>query len=333
MIVEVLDRRGVRQRVRLRAFPATIGRGLDNDVILDDRYADPRHALLEWDGSGTLLLVDQGTVNGTFDAGSGQRIARYPVRPGAEFRLGRTTIRVLDETQPVPPALVDAPPSGGLGLSDAPYTALAIAAGTGVLVAVNEYLGKTSRVTPAGMAGDSLMMLLVVVVWAGTWALVGRVTQQRFRFLEHFAIACLALTGFIVSSGAFEYASFFFPGGFGWDVLAGTLALAIAVLTLAAHLARVSGMAQWPRLLWSLGVIGGLAGIVALSGHRDQMDYSSHFEDTPLKAVGARWIPSVKPAEFLKQVDGLKREVDQLADEAPGADEEESVSEPDTTGD
>lgn len=332
MIVEVLERRGVRHRVRVRAFPATIGRGLDNDVILDDRYADARHAVLEWDGGGTLQLVDQGSVNGTFDAASGQRLARSVVRSGSEFRLGRTTLRFLDENAPVEPALAEAPPAGRFSLSEAPITAIAIAAGTGLFVAINEYLGKTSRVTPAGMLGDSLMMLLVVVVWAGAWALVGRVTQHRFRFLEHFAIACLALAGFIISSGGFEYLSFFFPGGFAWDVLAGTLALTIAVMTLAAHLARVSGMSRWPRLLWSLGVIGGLAGIVALSGKHEPMDYASRLEDAPLKAIAARWIPSVKPAEFLKQVDKLKGEVDGLADEEP-ATEEETLPEADSTED
>jgi hypothetical protein len=332
VIVEVLDRRGVRQRLRLRAFPATIGRGLDNDVILDDRYADPRHALIEWDGGGTLLLVDQGSVNGTFDATSGQRVARAAVRSGSEFRLGRTTLRFMDESHPAEPAVVDAPQTARFRLSESPVVALAIAAVTGVLVAINEYLGKTSRVTPAGMLGESLMMLLVVVVWAGAWALVGRVTQHRFRFLEHFAIACLALSGFICSAGGFEYMSFFFPGGFGWDVLAGAAALAIAVATLTAHLARVSAMSYWPRLLWSLGVIGGLAGIVALSGHRDQVDYAGRFEETPLKAIAARWIPSVKPADFLKQVDGLKDQVDRLAEEEPGA-EDEQAPEADSTDD
>jgi hypothetical protein len=332
MIVEVLDRRGVRQRVRLRAFPASIGRGLDNDVILDDRYADPRHALLEWDGGGTLLLVDQNSVNGSFDAASGQRVVRYPVRSGSAFRLGRTTIRFLDESHPAEPTLVDAPPTGRFALSDSPFKAIAIAGAASLLIATNQYVGKTGRVTLAGVLGESLMMLLVVAAWAGAWALVGRVTQHRFRFPEHFAIACLAMSGFIASAGAFEYLSFFFPGGFGWDVLAGAAALAIGVVGLAAHLARVSTMSHWPRLLWSLGVIGGLAGIVALSGHRDQVDYTGRFEATPLKGVAARWIPTVRPGEFLKQVDGLKEEVDRLADEAP-VDEEEQLPEPDSTED
>ncbi len=318
MIVEVLERRGVRQRVRLRSFPATIGRGLENDVILDDRYVDPLHARLEWDGSGTLLIVDQQSRNGTFDAHSGQRLVRYPLRSGAEIRLGRTLLRFLDESHPVEAALPDAPRAGRVAPIEAPLTAIAICATTGALMGINNYLGKTSRVTLASLLGDALMMLLVVVVWAGAWALVNRLTQHRFRFLEHFAIACLALTSFTISSAIFEYLRFFFPGGFGWEILAGAVALGIAVASLAAHLARASGMGHWPRLLWSAGVIGGLAGIIALSGHKDQVDYSGHLESTPLKPIGARWIPSVAPAAFLTDVKDLKRAVDDLADEDPG---------------
>jgi hypothetical protein len=62
------------------------------------------------------------------------------------------------------------------------------------------------------------------------------------------------------------------------------------------------------------------------------VDYTSRFEDTPLKALGARWIPSVKPAEFLKQADALKGEVDRLADEAPTT-EDEPLPAPDSTDD
>jgi FHA domain len=324
MIVEVLDRRGVRQRLRLRAFPATIGRGYENDVILDDRYVDALHACLEWDGRGTLLLVDQQSVNGTFDGPSGQRVMRVALRSGDELRLGRTTLRFLDESHRLDPTLVEAPARHRFALSESPLTAVAICAATGVLLAINEYLGKTSRVTLGGLLGESLMALLVLVAWAGAWALVNRVTQLRFRFLEHLAIACLALAGFTVSSGCFEYLRFLFPGGFGWDVPAGAIALAIGGAALAAHLARVSTMGRWPRRLWSFGSIAALAGIVALSGHRDQMDYSGRLEATPLKPIAARWIPSVAPAAFLLQVDGLKEAVDGLAREEPSPEEEDS---------
>ncbi len=332
MIVEILDRRGVRQRIRVRAFPATIGRGYENDIILDDRYVDPLHAKLEWDGSGTLLLVDQQSRNGTYDFPSGQRVVRVALHSGAELRLGRTTLRFLDESHRVEPTLVESAPAHWVVLSESPVTALAICAATGVLYAVNEYLGKTSRVTAAALLGESLAALLVLVVWAGAWGLLNRVTQHRFRFLEHLAIACLALAGFTISSGIFEYLRFLFPGGFGWDVPAGAIALAIGGLALTAHLARVSTMGHWPRLLWAFGSIGVLAGVVALSGHKEQLDYSGRLEATPLKPIGARWIPSVAPAAFLTEVDGLKGAVDDLAGEEPAPEDEDAV-EPDSTDD
>jgi pSer/pThr/pTyr-binding forkhead associated (FHA) protein len=331
MIVEILGRRGVRQRVRVRAFPATIGRGYECDVILDDRYVDPLHARLEWDGSGTLLLVDQQSLNGTYDGPSGQRVARVALYSGAELRLGRTTLRFLDESHRMEPTLAEPAGANRLALGESPTMALVICAATGVLFAVNEFLGKTSRVTAAGLLGESLMALLVLGVWAGAWAVLTRVTQHRFRFLEHLAIACLAFAGFTISSGCFEYLRFFFPGGFDWDVPAGAIALAIGGMALAAHLARVSTMGHWPRLLWAFGSIGALAGIVALSGHRDQMDYSGRLEATPLKPVGARWIPSVAPAAFLTEVDGLKGAVDELAKEDPATDDD--AVEPDSSND
>jgi pSer/pThr/pTyr-binding forkhead associated (FHA) protein len=324
MIVEILERRGVRQRIRLRAFPATIGRGLENDVILDDRYVDKLHATLEWDGGGTLLVVDQRSLNGTFDAQTGQRLVRYPLRSGAEIRVGRTTLRFLDEAHPLEPTLAEPPGAQSPLRIESPVMALGIAAFTAAMMGVNNYLGKTSRVTPSSLLGDALVMLLVVVVWAGMWAFVNRLTQQRFRFLEHFAIACLALVAFTASSGLFEYLRFFFTGGFGWEILAGAAALVIAVLMLSAHLARVSTMGRWPRLLWAGGVIGGLAGVAALSSHKDRMDYAGRLESTPLKAIGAAWIPTVPASKFLGEVKDLKGEVDALVDDEPALPTEET---------
>ncbi len=106
LILEVLDARGVRTRHRLETLPLTIGRGLSSDVILDDPYVDASHARISLDASGALTIEDLGSVNGLV---ANEARLREPValRAGAELRVGRTTLRVRDSNEPLPPALVD----------------------------------------------------------------------------------------------------------------------------------------------------------------------------------------------------------------------------------
>jgi hypothetical protein len=315
MIVEILDRRaGVRQRVRLAAFPASFGRGYQNDVILDDRYVDPNHALLAWDGAGTLVLTDLGSVNGIVDPLTGARVGRLAIRSGTEVRLGRTTLRFVDPTQAVEPTLPESPAAGHRWIGDSPLRDLAVALGTGLLLGFNNFLEATDRVRVSGLLGQALTSLLLVAAWAGMWALVGRITQHRFRFAEHFVIPCAAISVYTITNATAGYLRFLFPGPVDWEMGAAAIAIAVAILTLAAHLARVSLLSPGRRLLWSTGVILTLALIVALSDHGERSEFAARLEDTPLKPVGASLIPSVAPARFLRQVEALQEEVDELAD-------------------
>lgn len=315
MIVEILDRRaGVRQRVRLAAFPASIGRGYQNDVILDDRYVDPNHARLEWDGAGTLVLTDLQSVNGLVDPATGARVARLPIRSGSEARLGRTTLRFIDPAHAVEPALSDSPRGRSRWIGDSRPRDLAVVLGTALLLGFSNFLEATDRVRVSGLLGEALTSLLIVAAWAGMWALVGRITQHRFRFAEHFVIPCAAISAYTVSNAAAGYLRFLFPGPVGWEMGAAALAITIAILALSAHLARVSLLSPGRRLLWSTGVILTLALIVALSDHGDGSEFGSRLEETPLKPIGAGLIPSVAPARFLRQVEALQGEVDELAE-------------------
>lgn len=315
MIVEILDRRGtVRHRVRLAAFPATIGRGYGNDVILDDRYVDPLHARLEWDGHGGLVLVDQGSVNLLRDPASGQRTRQVPVRSGVEVRLGRTTLRFMDPAATLEPALRD----GAVGEADGPMARpllmAAIILGTGVLLTLNSWLGKTDRTRFSELAGEALIALLMVMVWAGGWALVNRITQQRFRFPEHLTIPCVVLSGYIVANAVEEWLSFLVPEGIAWGTLIAGIGLALTVWGLAAHLARVSTLSRAAQWLWSLAVVGALTGVVTLANSGDQPEFAGAYSASQLKPLPARWIPTDTPAEFLTEVDQLKEDVDQLND-------------------
>ncbi len=318
MVVELLDRRGgVRQRVRLRAFPATIGRGYDNDVILDDRHVDPHHAVVERGAHGGLVLLDRGSVNGMAEPVTGRATRQVPIFSGTEVRIGRTLLRFIDPSVPMEPAVpLPAGPDGAAersaGLLARPLGQAVIILGTGALLGANRWLEATGRVRVSSLLGDALTSLLMVVVWAGAWALVNRITQQRFRFLEHLAIPCVVLATFVLATGAGEWLRFLVPEGIDWEFLVGMAVLAAGVWGLAAHLSRVAMISRPARWLWSMGVIGGLAGIAALASDGERHEFGGGAEEAPLKPLGARWIPTTTPDRFLTRVEELKKEVDDL---------------------
>ncbi|MFM7296349.1 MAG: FHA domain-containing protein, partial [Planctomycetota bacterium] len=81
------------------AVGVTIGRGASNSVPLEDDAASVRHAEVVLEGE-TLCVRDLGSSNGTRVVGGVKltRGASQPLRVGLELQIGRTVVRVLDET-------------------------------------------------------------------------------------------------------------------------------------------------------------------------------------------------------------------------------------------
>src|SRR5438874_270949 len=91
--IEILARSGdVLQRHRVDALPIRIGRGYDNDFIVDDDYAAPHHAVVDADASGQLVLRDLATRNGIVH--KGRRQASLALSGDTVVRIGHTSIRV-----------------------------------------------------------------------------------------------------------------------------------------------------------------------------------------------------------------------------------------------
>jgi pSer/pThr/pTyr-binding forkhead associated (FHA) protein len=75
--------------VDLREGTITVGRGTENDVVLDDPKVSRRHARIRCVG-GTCHVQDLDSSNGTFI--NGERIAEGTLTPGSEVRFGGTTL-------------------------------------------------------------------------------------------------------------------------------------------------------------------------------------------------------------------------------------------------
>ena len=106
LILEVLGTtNNVLERQKFSGNAVAIGRGFNNDLILNDEHADAEHARLELDEQGRWWMMDQASVNGIRMAKVKRKIDRHAVASGEVFLLGRNKLRVYLGNHPVPPAV------------------------------------------------------------------------------------------------------------------------------------------------------------------------------------------------------------------------------------
>lgn len=317
MFAEVLDgRSAVKSRVRLDSFPATIGRGYANDLILDDPYVCPQHARVFEDAAGALMIEDMGSVNGLYDVARGGRASRVAIAAGTQIRVGHSVLRFCDPEQAVAATMLDreqparAPRLASAGASAA-VCVLAFA-----LFALTTYLGSFDRQNVAKVVSGGLTIMVGLAVWAGCWALASRIVSHRFNFLAHWALASAVMVAISALGAASEWAGFLLQPSAMLSLLGSTGAVVLVAVLFYGHLTLASGMSRrlrWRSALVTTGVIVAVGGLAAFADHgkfSTKMTYEGN-----LKPVSGRWVRTVTVDVFEREARDLQREVDALAAE------------------
>ena len=261
LILEIRDRRGTTTWHPLNR-PLTVGRGLSNDIILDDPYVDARHAHILLDDGGTLTVQDLGSVNGVLTNGVRAPTAIL-VQAGSELRIGRSTFRFRDPDEAMPPALLDASHRAPLVtrwvFTDRGSLAL-VAAATG-LPALMTWLGTSERSVGTTVMGSLIAALVLMSLWAGVWAVALRGSERRFQMRGHLGVTAAVVIVMILSTTLTDWLQFFFPDAvapnivFSAVLLVALAALIVGHLTVAGVLTNAGG-GEWAwvsrrRCLWS----------------------------------------------------------------------------------
>lgn len=106
VIVEQLGTtNNVLERQKFDRPVVTLGRALDNDIILADEHVDAHHARLTADEDGRIRIEDTGSVNGIRRPRHKQHVASAEVRSGEIFLIGRSRVRIFRADHPVAPAV------------------------------------------------------------------------------------------------------------------------------------------------------------------------------------------------------------------------------------
>lgn len=317
VIVEVLHPRTgeVRQRLRLERFPTSLGRQLDNDLVLDDPYVDAHHARFVLDEDGSLVLEDLGSVNKLATA---MHPAAERVRcvAGAELRVGRTRLRFRDESAPVPAAL------SLTGVSDAevprrwferPPARIAVIAIAALTFGLTGWLATAER-NGATVALTAVMgFFLLGVMWAGVWAVGGRVVVGQFRFVAHLAIAALFSILAIIVGQLGAWIEFLAPDNGIVEATEGLIVVVALGALVALHLGESSLLPKPKR--WRTGAI--VVGLIVLVAGAFSLADDDAFTDIPkfssvIKSLPARLVPQQTQEEFGAVVVDLRADVDSL---------------------
>ena len=181
--IEILSANGdLLQRQQFASLPIRLGRGYDNDLILDDAHAGAEHAVLDAYDDGHLMLRDLGSRNGTVHAG--KRHSSVIMSGDTVVRLGQTTLRVRGADHPVAPEVSDTTRYDWEGAKPA-LAGLGLVAVTALL---SNWLGDIQRF-------DAVRYLLVIayglaagLVWGAVWALANRLFSGGMRLGRHLFI-------------------------------------------------------------------------------------------------------------------------------------------------
>lgn len=315
MLVEQLDVHGHVQswlRIAGAGSRCRIGRDLRSDLVLDDEHAAPWHTELELREDGRVHVRDLGTQNGTRVDGE-----RIPVDTGTvieqgELIVGRTHLRVRTLHSVLPPER--------LFRRDALLrhrTALAVG---GTLACVGYAVFHQWLEAPVSLATSAGAMVLLTLgalaLWTGLWAAVTKLNQGTWQIRVHLAIVacCAGLCGWLWwLSGIAAFAM-----QWRWPVAAAAAVVAAAALmALYLHLRKATPYP--PRLAAAMAAaatlaLAGTAWLVEL--RTDVRDVNRIVTGPAVQPAGVRVAPSRDLADYLAEVDALRREASRLRQES-----------------
>lgn len=302
--IETLARNGdVLHRQQLNALPIRIGRAYDNDVILDDDYVAPRHALVDVDSHDKLVLHDLGSRNGVVKGG--RRLPSLALTGDTIVRIGHTSLRVRAADFPVQPELVDRTMHGWEGAL--PGVAGVLLAALVALIAT--WLFDTRSFQPfyylqapaAGVAG--------AIAWGGAWAFANRLFGRHARLGRHIFIAGAGLAAVL----AWELVSNSAAFAFSLEALTrygshGVIALAAGILYF--HLATVKPQLRLRfRWLCMLFAVAG-AGLMLIANVQRSGRVVDELYMGVLLPPAMRASPDEGVDHYIDDVESMKDQVD-----------------------
>lgn len=303
--VETLARSGeVLHRHQVNALPIRLGRGYDNDFILDDPHAAPRHAIIESGDDGQMVLRDLGTKNGVVH--QGKRKTSIVMTGDTVIRLGHTNLRVRGADFPVPPELVDRTMHGWEGLIPGSVGMILI----GIVAVFTVWLNDTQSFQLIRYLQAIAYGIGAGLVWGGVWAFANRLFGRHARLGRHLFIFGCALVGITL----YKVISSILGFAFSLELLTrygSHVAVLFAAVAIYFHLGTVKAHRnrQFATTCLILAILG--SGLILISNEQRTGRIADELYMPLLLPPQLRVSPDHSVDEFMDNVGGMKAKLDQ----------------------
>lgn len=271
-------------------FPFTIGRGFENDLILDDPHMAARQLRIEWtqETGWTIHNLDASPSNGK------------PVTSGDEIILGRTRLRLLTPNHPVAAPLPVSRPNETLSLFSKPLNALVYFFITVVAIASWSWLEIWSDNPGLTITIAVISVVLMILIWSALWALAGRVIRHRAELYSHIAVASTYVLASAVGYYIQSYVTFMANGGLVSTLTGYAINFTLIGALLFAALGLASDFSTKKRKVTAFLFAGGLVlGSFAVSTIEARSFHIDPDYPWTLEPYLASWAQADTPDEFI----------------------------------
>lgn len=303
-IILEIQTRGLNQYHRLENFPVTLGRSLDNDIILSDPAVSPHHLRIEQGEGQALYLHNLSRENGT--SMNGHAVGEQPVRLPVPSRLvlGNRRLNILSSVAPVAATNL-LKFSGFFSVVGSPFWALLLVFLATMNLFANKYLQTFSSEGVWYYLSDVLLNLFVLGVFALVLSLVTWMVSHRWILVSAISMTALLALLRSVISGVGELLSYLFTSPMPLEFLITLYNTVLALLLLYLYQRWASYLRPLPAfglaLLLSspLLVMEGIAWV-------DSMTLNGEFSAEPdydkgLSSFNLHASPSVPLDKFMQQ--------------------------------
>lgn len=313
--IETLARNGeVLHRQQLGALPIRLGRGYDNDFIVDDAHAAPRHAVIEANEQGQLVLRDLGSRNGVIHLG--KRRAKVVLTGDTVVRMGHTNLRVRGADFPVPAELVDRTMHAWEGAIPGLAGMILI----GLVAVFVTWLGDTEPFQLIGYLQALAYGASAALVWGALWAFANRLFGRHARFGRHLFIFGCGMASIVLYKVASSVAAY----AFSLDALiryGSHVALALVAGMVFYHLATVRPQhrRRFASVCLMLAALG--SGLTLIANEQGGERLADHLYMPLLLPPSLRVSPEHSVSDFMASVGGMKAGLDAERIESAAQDE------------